>query len=1556
MSADSNHLYPSSSAAAPSYCQQQQFGENHNTHFQSKPPIIKTQSFDTDSSDGGRTMPEDFEEGLGLLNNEVGCRPGNNNNNNNFVPDYSFSSLNNKMYAANESTEMLEQPITGDAKEAYTTKDIHQLDFRRSAMKERQKKPPRKGFKDIISGLFYRRNSVTEGSPRIIHINNTELNKKQKFMSNSVSTAKYNLFTFLPKFLYEEFSKTANVFFLFISGIQQIPNISPTSKYTTLVPLVIVLLITAIKEIIEDFVKLWHAEGVHKSDRELNSRKCKIYNGSQFVDKSWRDLKVGDICRIDNSQFFPADLILLSSSEPEGLCYIETSNLDGEVNLKIKQALQTTAVHTSPAQISTMSGIVKSEQPNNRLYNYDGTLTTTNHVMGNGMPKNYPLDPTMLLLRGAQLRNTSWVYGLVVFTGHETKLMLNSSKKPTKASNVTRITNRNISYLFAMLVTMSVLCSVGNYFISKKDGDTRDYMMIPDAELGKEFGLNILTFMILFNSFIPISLMVTMEIVKYIQATMIDNDLDIYYEKTDTPAVARSSSLIEELGQVEYVFSDKTGTLTCNEMEFRQCSIRGLSYATAPDPDKRPVSENDPNGQYSFQQLEAHLETSSDQYLINEFLTALMTCHTVIPELSEKDGKIIYQASSPDEAALVNGANDVFGYKFTARKPHSITCLRKGIEEEYQILNVCEFNSTRKRMSVVLRGPDGRVKLYCKGADTVILERLCNDNPFVEPTLRHLESYACEGLRTLCFAMREISDDEYAKWAIIYEKAATTLVDRAQELDNAAELIEKDMFLLGATAIEDKLQDGVPDTIHTLHEANIKIWVLTGDRQETAINIGYSCKLLTEEMDLIICDQGDHASTQSFLQDKLAHVMNLSEHMAHDPFAFIIEGKSLTFALEKDLEKTFYDLATRCKAVVCCRVSPLQKALVVKMVKKFSKSILLAIGDGANDVSMIQAAHVGIGISGVEGLQAARSADFAISQFRFLKKLLLVHGAWAYQRLSKMIFFYFYKNVAMYLTQFWYAIFNGFSGQTLYESWTMSCFNVFFTLLPPMAIGVFDQFASARLLDKYPQMYILGQKNEFFNQKRFWGWIANAVYHSALLYFVGMAAFIDDTVFKAGYMGGQWWVGTTIFTATLATILWKAALITDIWTKYTFIAIPGSLVIWFIFLPLVAYVGPLLPWDIFEEYYGIVPLLFGNVNFWLFFVVVPFACVLRDYVWKYMKRMYRPQSYHYIQEIQKYNFPDYRPRMDRFRRAVNKVRSSECMIQHSKNPLDKSSPTLYYYETNQYGKRISSAQITANQLDELNAPSYCNASTVSCHWSGPVDACCSPKFGLVVLALQWAPGWGPADEFTIHGLWPDTCTGRMAPARGCDSSRNSNQIASIVRNMNQTVYNRIVADALFIRFWSHEWTKHGTCVSTLRPTCYGSTYEKHQDVIDYFVQVLDLRDKFDLFGALNLNGVSPGNTYNVETIREALRTAYGASAKLDCRNGALSEVSLNFYVKGRSDYVITDVLRSADVAIDGCDEDAAAGSKSTNVSCVSTIIELDLSDVGLGGGGAYTTD
>ncbi|KAK9760181.1 aminophospholipid translocase, partial [Basidiobolus ranarum] len=615
---------------------------------------------------------------------------------------------------------------------------------------------------------------VQNGEFRLVYLNSSSRNSQFKYLHNRISTAKYNFITFLPKFLLEQFSKYANIFFLFISCIQQIKDISPTSRFSTLVPLIVVLIATAFKEIFEDYKR-------HQSDAEANNRHCKVLTGRNFEDKPWRDIVVGDIVRIADKEFFPADLILLSSSEPEALCYIETSNLDGETNLKIKQGLQATSHLTSPSEVGELQGYIKSELPNNSLYTYDGTLVTTKEMVENTIP----LDPNQILLRGAQLRNTKWIYGVVVFTGHESKLMRNASATPIKRTNVEKMTNQQILFLFGILVILSIACAIGSLIRRIKFSDEMSYLLLSDTNQWAEFGMNILTFLILFNNLIPISLIVTMEVVKYQQAALINSDLDMYYAKTDTPALARTSSLVEELGQIEYIFSDKTGTLTCNEMEFRQCSIGGIGYTDKIDPSKKSQFNESQSGvgQYDFNRLDTNLKSHSTSSVIHEFLTLLATCHTVIPERNEDDSDdITYQAASPDEGALVKGAS-ILHYVFTTRRPKSITVNVCGEDKEFEILNICEFNSTRKRMSAIVRGPDGKIKLYCKGADTVILERLAPQNPFVDTTLAHLEEYATEGLRTLCISMREIPEEEYQAWLVVYDKAATTLVNRQDELD-----------------------------------------------------------------------------------------------------------------------------------------------------------------------------------------------------------------------------------------------------------------------------------------------------------------------------------------------------------------------------------------------------------------------------------------------------------------------------------------------------------------------------------------------------------------------------------------------------------------------------------------------------------------------------------------------------------------------------------------------------------------------------------------------------
>ncbi|KAI9355344.1 hypothetical protein DFJ73DRAFT_825210 [Zopfochytrium polystomum] len=1111
---------------------------------------------------------------------------------------------------------------------------------------------------------------------RDIYLNCPEKNAEKQYLHNGITTAKYNVFTFLFRFLFEQFSKYANLFFLFIGVIQQIGDLSPTNKFGTLLPLSIVLLASAVKEILEDRKR-------HAQDDETNNRLVKVLSGSSFVEKKWNQVVVGDIVRVENGQFFPADLVLLSSSEPDALCYIETSNLDGETNLKIRQGLQETADLLSPEQVASLEGLIKSELPNNSLYTFEGTLRLSQ--------KEIPLEPAQLLLRGAMLRNTRWVYGVVVFTGHETKLMKNSTKTPIKSTKVERYVNTQIVFLFIILLSMAVICSFG-MFVRQLNSPFETYILqLDSSEAGSMFFWNILTFMILFNNLIPLSLIVTMEFVKFSLGSLINSDLDMYHEQSDTPATARTSSLVEELGQIDYIFSDKTGTLTCNVMEFKMCSIGGVAYAeTVPDEKKIRLNEDGKEvGFHDFKRLFANLEQSHTSWHINEFLTLLAVCHTVIPEtVDDEPGKIIYQASSPDEGALVKGAATL-GYTFTTRRPKSVSITHHDKEEEYEVLNICEFNSTRKRMSSLVRTPEGKIKLYIKGADTVIFERLAKEgNEFIDSTSVHLEEYASEGLRTLCIAYRDISDEEYAEWSKIYDKAATTINNRQDALDKAAEIIEKDLILLGATAIEDKLQDGVPDTIHTLATAGIKLWVLTGDRQETAINIGYSCKLLTEEMSLIICNEETHFATKEFLEQKLLAVKaglgndtpsaavatmggfssiwggskkyKIDKDALPDPepLALIIDGRSLEFALEDDIKLTFLELACMCKAVVCCRVSPLQKALVVKLVKKnVLNSVTLAIGDGANDVGMIQAAHVGVGISGMEGLQAARSADFAIAQFRFLRKLLLVHGGWAYSRLSKLILYSFYKNITLYLIQLWFALENGYSGQTLFESWTQSAYNVGFAVLQPVAIGIFDTFVSARMLDRYPQLYRLGQRSEFYNHRTFWSWIINSFFHSLIMYQTMSWIYGESAMLPDGRIANNWLFGQMVYTTDLLTITWKAALIVDTWVKFTYVAIFGSIGLWFVMFPVYATVGPMIP--ISAELYGIVGPTFSSPSFWFGIILVPIIANFRDYVWKFLKRNYLCRPYHIIQEIQKYNIPDYRPRMEWFRKQVHKVRQTQ---------------------------------------------------------------------------------------------------------------------------------------------------------------------------------------------------------------------------------------------------------------------------------------------------------
>lgn len=1086
--------------------------------------------------------------------------------------------------------------------------------------------------------------------------------ENQIYKGNSVSTTKYNILTFLPKGLFEQFRRVANLYFLMISILSTTP-ISPVHPVTNVVPLSLVLCVSLIKEAFEDWKRF-------KNDIVINGTLVEVIQDGKWIEIPWKKLQVGDLVRVKQDNFFPADILFLSSTNPDGICYIETANLDGETNLKIRKALEKTWDYIHPNKAAEFKGEIQCEQPNNSLYTFTGNL-----VMGK---QTLPLSPNQILLRGCSLRNTEFIVGAVIFTGHETKVMMNSMNVPSKRSTLERKLDKLILILFAVLFGMCFIGAIGSgVFINRK------YFYLGLAgNVENQFNpknkfvvaaLTLFTLVTLYSTIIPISLYVSIEMIKFIQSTQfINKDRRMYHKESNTPALARTSNLNEELGQVEYLFSDKTGTLTRNCMEFFKCSIGGEMYGKGVTEVERAAAQRnqvnihetgraaDAVHEKGFNFEDTRLMAGAwrnerDPEICKEFFRCLAICHTVLPEGDESPEKITYQAASPDESALVTAAK-IFGFFFYRRTPTIIRVRESHVEKigkvqdvGYEILNVLEFNSTRKCQSVICRYPTGRLVLYCKGADSVIYEKIARGNDAIRKTTReHLEHFGAAGLRTLCLAYRDLSDELYEEWNEKFIEAKSALSDREKKLGEVADLIEKELILIGCTAIEDKLQDGVPACIETLSRAGIKIWILTGDKMETAINIAYACSLINNQIKQLIIssetkevreveDRGDPVETARVIEytvkrdlERCLDEVDIDMHSrSRLDFALVIDGKCLMYALDPELRGKLLKLSMMCKAVVCCRVSPLQKAQVTSLIKVGARKITLAIGDGANDVSMIQAAHVGVGISGLEGMQAVMASDFAIAQFRFLTDLLLVHGRWSYIRISKVVAYFFYKNLTFTLTQFWFTFHTGFSGQRFYDDWYQSLYNVIFTALPVIVVGIFEKDVSASLSKRYPQLYQEGIKNMFFKWRVLAVWAFFAVYQSIVFFSFAVGA-SDKGQNSSGKVLGLWDVGTMAFTCVVITVNLRLMMASSYITKWHNISVAGSILTWFIFIFI--YSGVMTRHDRQENIYFVIYVLMSTGYFWLNVLLVPVVALLGDFLFQGIQQRFAPYDYQIIQE------------------------------------------------------------------------------------------------------------------------------------------------------------------------------------------------------------------------------------------------------------------------------------------------------------------------------------
>ncbi|XP_067243081.1 phospholipid-transporting ATPase IG isoform X7 [Chanodichthys erythropterus] len=964
-------------------------------------------------------------------------------------------------------------------------------------------------------------------------------------------------------------------------------------------------------------------------------------------------ITVGDVVEVVEDETFPCDLILLQSSREDSTCFVTTASLDGESNHKTHYTVPDTE-----KDLQSLYATIECEQPQPDLYKFVGRM----HIY---KPEQEPavrsLGPENLLLKGATLKNTKKINGVAVYTGMETKMALNYQGKSQKRSAVEKSINAFLLVYLCILISKAVVCTTLKYVWQSKEGQDEPWynqktQKEKDTNMYLKMFTDFLSFMVLFNFIIPVSMYVTVEMQKFLGSFFITWDKDFFDPEIQEGALVNTSDLNEELGQVEYVFTDKTGTLTQNNMEFIECCIDGFQYKHRDELDGFTVTD----GPVSKLQQRAGQEKEE------LFLRALCLCHTVqvkedgaeetprdqvdgidgmFPQPEEERGFI---ASSPDEIALVKGAMK-YGFTFLGLESKCMKIKnRQNDVEEYKLLHVLNFDPVRRRMSVIVQTRSGETLLFCKGADSSIFPRVKPEE--VERIRLHVERNATEGYRTLCVAYKQLSAEEYAMADTGLREARLALQDREEKLMAMYNQVETGMSLIGATAVEDRLQEEAAETMEALQGAGMKIWVLTGDKMETAKSTCYACRLFqrgTELLELTVRTLDDERLKR---EEKLIELLRdyhrravqdappvkagvtRSWSKANQEYGFIIDGATLSLLMNppRDADTTLYrslflQICQNCTAVLCCRMAPLQKAQIVKMVKNSKGSpITLSIGDGANDVSMILEAHVGIGIKGKEGRQAVRNSDYAIPKLKHLKKLLLAHGHLYYVRIAHLVQYFFYKNLCFILPQFLYQFFCGYSQQPLYDAAYLTMYNICFTSMPILAYSLLEQHISIEILLVNASLYREIAKNAMLRWRPFLYWTVLGLFQGLLFFFGVRFLFSNPALQDNGQVFGNWSYGTIVFTVLVFTVTLKLALDTRHWTWINHFVIWGSLAFYVFFS--FFWGGIIWPFLKQQRLYFVFANMLSSVSAWLVIIILILLSLLPEILLVVLRKPRGPHS------------------------------------------------------------------------------------------------------------------------------------------------------------------------------------------------------------------------------------------------------------------------------------------------------------------------------------------
>ncbi|XP_051687546.1 phospholipid-transporting ATPase IG isoform X11 [Oryctolagus cuniculus] len=981
-------------------------------------------------------------------------------------------------------------------------------------------------------------------------ISETEAYIAQRFCDNRIVSSKYTLWNFLPKNLFEQFRRIANFYFLIIFLVQVTVD-TPTSPVTSGLPLFFVITVTAIKQGYEDWLR-------HRADNEVNKSTVYIIENAKRVRKESEKIKVGDVVEVQADETFPCDLILLSSCTTDGTCYVTTASLDGESNCKTHYAVRDTITLCTAESIDTLRAAIECEQPQPDLYKFVGRI----NIYSNSLEAvARSLGPENLLLKGATLKNTKKIYGVAVYTGMETKMALNYQGKSQKRSAVEKSINAFlIVYLFILLTKAAVCTTLKYVWQSTPHNDEPWYNQKTQKEretlkVLKMF-TDFLSFMVLFNFIIPVSMYVTVEMQKFLGSFFISWDKDFYDEEIHEGALVNTSDLNEELGQVDYVFTDKTGTLTENTMEFIECCIDGHKYKSVTQ-EVDGLSQTDGPLTY-FDKADKNREEL--------FLRALCLCHTVEIKTNDavdgvtESAELTYISSSPDEIALVKGAKR-YGFTFLGNRNGlmRVENQRKEIEE-YELLHTLNFDSVRRRMSVIVKTQRGDILLFCKGADSAIFPRVQNHE--IELTKAHVERNAMDGYRTLCVAFKEIAPDDYERINRQLLEAKMALQDREEKMEKVFDDIETNMNLIGATAVEDKLQDQAAETIEALHAAGLKVWVLTGDKMETAKSTCYACRLFqtsTELLELTTKTIEESERKEDRLHEllieyrkKLLHEFPKSTRSLkkawteHQEYGLIIDGSTLSLILNSsqdsgsnNYKSIFLQICMKCTAVLCCRMAPLQKA----------------------------------------------------------------------------------QNLCFILPQFLYQFFCGFSQQPLYDAAYLTMYNICFTSLPILAYSLLEQHINIDTLTSDPRLYMKITGNAMLQLGPFLYWTFLAAFEGMVFFFGTYFLFQTASLEENGKVYGNWTFGTIVFTVLVFTVTLKLALDTRFWTWINHFVIWGSLAFYVFFS--FFWGGIIWPFLKQQRMYFVFAQMLSSVSTWLAIILLIFISLFPEILLIVLKNVKR---------------------------------------------------------------------------------------------------------------------------------------------------------------------------------------------------------------------------------------------------------------------------------------------------------------------------------------------